>query len=65
VSIASDRAELERIRLAIREIYDTGQMYQIVGGHMVQNPSLASLTLREEKIRARIMRRRGYAGRIG
>ncbi len=65
MSIASDRAELERIRLAIQEIYDTGQIYQIVGGHQVTNPSLASLTLREEKVRSRIMRRRGYAGRIG
>jgi hypothetical protein len=65
VSISSDREELERVQLALQEIYDTGQQYQLVGGHMVQNPSIASLTLREEKIRARIMRRRGYAGRIG
>lgn len=65
MSISSDREELERVQLALQEIYDTGQQYQLVGGHMVQNPSIASLTLREEKIRARIMRRRGYAGRIG
>jgi len=65
MSIATDREELARVKLAISELLDTGQSYSLVGGHSVTNPRLIELREHEASIRARILRRRGYAGRIG
>ena len=65
MGIASDRQELDRVKTAIAELLDTGQSYSLVGGHSVTNPRLVELREHERIIRARILRRKGYAGRIG
>lgn len=65
MSIAHDREELDKVRDQIEEILETGQSYSFVGGHTVSLPTIDQLKRREGQLRARIMRRKGYAGRIG
>ena len=64
MSIASDREQLAKIERQISELADTGQSYSIVGGHAVTHAPLSELRALEATLRARILRRKGYHGRV-
>ena len=64
MSLASDREELAAVVRQIKELADTGQSYSLVGGHAVTHAGIEELSILRDRIRARIMRRKGYHGRV-
>ncbi len=57
------RAKLTAIEASIDSIMETGQEYSVVGSHSVKKASLSDLEAQRQRIRGRILRKKGYNSR--
>ena len=64
MSIDADRAELKLVRDHRADILKTGKSYSTAGSHDLTYADMADLDKRESLLRRRILRQKGYTGRV-
>ena len=64
MSIDADRTELRLVQQHRADILKTGKSYSTAGSHDLTYADMSDLEAREALLRGRILRQKGYTGRV-